>query len=497
MAGIGVRLNKIFSKNTITTNLFGYGYSMVITIAPMFLVIIAVLLMQTLLGFSKIGYAARELYSCTVLYIFIFSLLTASPFNAVLSKYLSDIIYNETYEDILPCYYVGLIMNVAFSCLLGIPFCAREYIVGGVDIFFVFAGYCGFIALVLVFYTMLYLSICKDYKKISVFFLIGMAVTVLLSLVLVYLFHLEVTYAMLVSLDVGFLLIGCLELALVKSYFRENSGKYREVLQYFKKHWQLVVTNFLYTSGLYVHNFVFWTTDMRMVVADSFVCMTTYDMATCIAVFTNITASVIFISRVEMHFHERYKGYSEAVIGGRGIDIENAKQRMFSQLAEELMNLVRIQFIISVVIFFLCIILLPQFGFGGMVMRIYPCLAAGYFILFIMYAAIIFQYYYNDMRGAVMTSLSFFAATLAGSFTATKLSSIWYGIGLVFGAAIGWAVAYYRLRVMEKNLDIHIFCAGNILKRGKGKKPANKVYERTAPRPEKARNENRKLKEKG
>ena len=103
MAGIGVRLNKIFSKNTITTNLFGYGYSMVITIAPMFLVIIAVLLMQTLLGFSKIGYAARELYSCTVLYIFIFSLLTASPFNAVLSKYLSDIIYNETYEDILPC----------------------------------------------------------------------------------------------------------------------------------------------------------------------------------------------------------------------------------------------------------------------------------------------------------------------------------------------------------------------------------------------------------
>lgn len=96
-----------------------------------------------------------------------------------------------------------------------------------------------------------------------------------------------------------------------------------------------------------------------------------------------------------------------------------------------------------------------------------------------------------------MTSLSFFAATLAGSFAATKLSSIWYGIGLVFGAAIGWAVAYYRLRVMEKNLDIHIFCAGNILKRGKGKKPANKVYERTAPRPEKARNENRKLKEKG
>ena len=108
MAGIGVRLNRIYSKNTIATNLLGFGYSTVITVAPMFLVILAVILRDLLLGVSKLGYASRELYSCTVLYIFIFALLTASPFNAVLSKYMSDIIYNETYADILPCYFVKL-----------------------------------------------------------------------------------------------------------------------------------------------------------------------------------------------------------------------------------------------------------------------------------------------------------------------------------------------------------------------------------------------------
>lgn len=476
MAGIGIKLNKIFSKNTIITNLAGFGYSTAITIAPMFLVIAAVLLMQLLLGISKLGYASRELYSCTVLYIFIFSLLTAAPFNAVLSKYLSDVIYNETYDDILPCYYVGLIMNLSLSCLLGIPFCIWEYIVGKVDILFVFAGYCGYVGLVMVFYSMMYLSICKDYNKISLYFLIGMTVTVFSSLLLVYLFGVEPIFAMLLSLDAGFLVIGSLELALVTSYFRVNSGKYREVLIYFKKNWQLVVTNFFYTAGLFVHNFVFWTTDMRMVVVNSFVCMTTYDMASCLAMFTNITASVIFISRVEMRFHERYKAYSEAVIGGRGNDIENAKRRMFSQLSEELMNLVRIQFIVSVVLFFLFVIILPQFGFGGMVMQIYPCLTAGYFILFTMYGAMIFQYYYTDMAGAVMTALTFFAGTLVGSIFATHLTPIWYGIGLVIGAMIGWTVAYHRLRVMEKTLDIHIFCKGNIMKRGHGDKPSNKVY---------------------
>ena len=477
MAGIGVRLNKIYNKNTITTNVVGFGYSTVITIAPMFLVIGAVMLMQYLLGFSQIGYAQRELYASTVLYIFIFALLSASPFNAVLSKYMSDVIYWETYEDIMPCFHVGLLMNTLLSSLLGIPFVIREYFVGKVPLEYVLAGYIGYMALVFVFYTMLYLSICKDYKKISFYFLWGMIFTVLLSLLLVKVFNMECTLGMLVSLDAGFLLIAILEFAKVRSYFRENSGKYKEVLLYFKKYWQLVLTNFLYTLGLYIHNFVFWTTDMRIVVVKCFVNMQSYDMATCLAMFTNITATVIFISRVEMHFHDRYKRYSEAVIGGRKMDIEESKRRMFYQLSEELLNLVRIQFIISVVIFLLAIIFLPRLGFGGMVMQIYPCLAAGYFILFAMYAEIIFLYYFNDYDGALLVALCFCVFTVIGAWFATFLTPIWYGIGLVFGAVIGFVAAYFRLRYMEKNLDVHVFCKGNLMKKGEGKKPQNLVYE--------------------
>ena len=100
-----------------------------------------------------------------------------------------------------------------------------------------------------------------------------------------------------------------------------------------------------------------------------------------------------------MYFHGRYKAYSEAVIGGRGADIDITKKGMFRALSEELMSLARVQFIITLVIFLICMIFLPQLGFGGMTMRIYPCLASGYFILFLMYAEIIFMYYFNDMKG--------------------------------------------------------------------------------------------------
>lgn len=476
MAGIGVKLNKIFEKNTITTNLIGFGYSAMITVAPMFLVISNILLMGKVLGLSKVAYVPRELFASTVLYIFIFALLVASPFNAVLSRYVSDVIYEERYEDILPCFEIGLFLNVALSCIIGIPFCIHEYFVGKVDIFYVFTGYCGYISLVLVFYSVLYLYICKDYKKVSFFYLLGMLAAFLLSLFFVFVLSWNVPYSMLLSLVIGFYIIASLELAMVKRYFKKNSRQYKKVLGYFLKYWKLVFANFLYVLGLYIHNFVFWGTDLKMIVVKSFISAPPYDMATCIAMFTNISATVIFISRIEMHFHERYRAYSEAVIGGRGSDIAIAKDRMFGQLSTELMNLVRIQFIISVVVYLICIVILPQIGFAGMVMQIYPCLAAGYFILFIMYSAIIFLYYFNDLTGAVLTAGIFFLGTLLGSIFSTYLPVIWYGIGVIIGSCLGWSMAYMRLRWIERNMNRHIFCRGRMLSPRKGEQPSGKVY---------------------
>ena len=478
MAGIGVRLNRIFEKNTLTTDFLGFAYSTVATIAPMMVIIISLVCMEVVLGFDKIGYAQRELFSCTILYIFIFALLTAAPFNAVLSRYMSDVIYEERYEDIRPCYYLGMMMNIILSCLLGIPFCIREHFVGRVSVAYVFAGFCGYISLVLVFYSMLYLSICKDYQKISWFYFLGMVEAFVCAVIMRYIFKWGVTQSMLFGMVTGFFFTAILEHALVKRYFVKSSNRYRPVLHYFRKYWQLVLTNFLYILGLYIHNFVFWTTDLRMMVVKSFVCNQPYDMASCLAMFTNISATIIFIARVEMHFHEKYKLYSEAVIGGRGADIENTKRRMFRQLASELMNLARIQFIISVVIYLLCIVLLPRTGISGMTMKIYPLLAAGYFILFLMYSAIIFLYYFNDLAGAVLTAGIFCGVTLIGSLISTQLTEIWYGTGLLVGAIAGWCSAYGRLRWVEKNMDVHIFCRGNLIPRGKGEMPSGKVYDR-------------------
>ena len=111
-------------------------------------------------------------------------------------------------------------------------------------------------------------------------------------------------------------------------------------------------------------------------------------------------------------------------------------------------------------------------------MRMYPCLAAGYFILFLMYSEMIFLYYFNDLNGALFTAGGFCLSVLVGTIVSSHFSDIWYGAGVVFGSFIGWTLAYVRLRWLERNLDVHIFCDGSLLSRRNEKRPPSKVYDR-------------------
>lgn len=476
MAGIGIQLNKIFDKHTVTSSLYGIGFSFVYTIAPMLVVIGCLFGLYRVLGFDEVGYLERETFSCSILYIFIFSLLTSSPFNSVLSKYQTDKIYEQRYEDIRPCIYVGIITNMTLSSILAIPFYIYEAVVGGVAIYYVFTTYLGFLGLTLTFSSMVYNSILKQYKKITLYFCSSMALTFLLAVIFRFILRFSVTYSMLLALTIGFLLIASLEIANVLRYFPGNSRKYGEVLRYFKVYWQLIASNFLYTLGLFIHNFVFWAQPWHLLVRNTYVCNQTYDMASCLAMITNISASVLFISRVEMHFHGRYKDYTEAVIGGKLDSIEKAKKRMFRGLSTQLLSLTHMQFIISVVIYLLAIVLLPILGFAGMIMEIYPQLAVGYFISFLMYSELLFLYYFDDLTGAVITGVIYAGFTLAGSIIATYLPVIWYGVGFTAASFLAFTFAYLRLRLIEKNLDSHVFCRGIIIKPIYNDMPRADVY---------------------
>lgn len=476
MAGIGFELRKIYRKKHIYSLLQGIGYSSVVTIGPTIITIGVIVIMYRLLGVLDVRYADRELLSSTMLYAFIFPLIVTTPFNAVMSRYIADKIFENKMADILPSYYTGLILSVLIQGMISIPFYIRLYLVSGLGAFFVFSSYCLAMVIVIIFYSMIYLTATKDYRIITSQFLIGMVLAATLGYLFVKILDFEIIPGALYALTIGFFYIAVGEFAYIKKYFTENSGNYKESLTYFLRFKKLYLSGLFYILGLYCHNFIFWNSDLSIIVAKSYISAPSYDMATYLGMLTNISAMVIFIVMVETGFHERYKTFSEAIIHSTLRDIEKAKNDMFRLLIQQMTYVAQVQAIITSIIFLLVIIFLPSMGFSGLIMNLYPAMAVGYFCIFIMYCNIIFLYYFSDMTGAFLTSFLFFIGVLTGSLISMHFSIRFYGMGTVLGGFIGWTFSFFRIKYLEKNLFIHIYHNGSIIDTKKADMPSQIVY---------------------
>lgn len=462
MAGIGFELKKLMGKGNIVNMVAGTAYAIAVTIGPTILLAGTLMLMYVVLPYSTEAFADREFLSSTILYVFIFSMIITSPLNSVLSRYVADKIYQDKIVDIMPAINVGLALNMVLAFLASLVIVFREIEVG-IDPFFTFLSYWFFMVINMSLYLMTYVSALKDYGKIGMAYFIGILAAIVFAIVSVYIFRNAVSYSILGSMVLCFSIIATMLYANLKTYFKVSSKNYTEALKYFLRFKPLFITNFFYTLGLYVHNFVYWGTDYGAYIGNVFWTSPAYDMATCLALFTNISTLVIFVVKAETSFFSSYQAYLETVNGGGGEDIELAKKNMFRTLKSELFYIIRFQFIITIIIFILAMIFLPDFGFEGLILSIYPALAAAYFVTFIMYCEIIFLFYFDDGVGTSMVSVGFFLGTLIGTIVTTYFNIVFAGLGLFFGAFVGWTIGYMRLRRVITKIDEQIFCRGNII----------------------------------
>ena len=116
-----------------------------------------------------------------------------------------------------------------------------------------------------------------------------MALAVVLSLILRYAAGAAAEISMLISIDAGLCITGGLALAALRQYFGMCSRNYGRLIQYIGRFRKLTAANTLYALGLYVHNFVFWGSELGTHVLDTFVYAQSYDLASFIAMFTNIS----------------------------------------------------------------------------------------------------------------------------------------------------------------------------------------------------------------
>lgn len=471
MAGIGFELKKLFKKDSIISNVFAGLYASVVTIGPTIMIIVAINLMNFLLPYAHLSWLDRETLSSTILYVFIFSLIISSPINIILSRYTADKIYLEDYDCVLPAMDSGNLILAILVALTGLPFGYGMYKAGGLPIYYIFVSYLFYAGLVFTFYYMTFITLLKEYRRITYSFLFSLAIGILFSYIAVYFWDLSVVDAIVGAMAISFNLIAMLLMSRLRRNFRSHNKNHREVFKYFWKYRALFGANAFFTLGLYSHNFIFWFFSQYQVkIRNVFISAPVYDVATYVAMLSNISILVIFVVNVETKFHTAYKAYCESIIGASGKDIIRAKKNMIEVLRRELLYIIQLQMIINLCIFSLVITFASQLGINGRILTMYPIMSVAYMILYLVQSMMIFQFYLDDAGGAATVGLVFWVGTVIGSLISVNLPAVYAGAGVLFGALISFTLVFFKIRYKLIHLDEHIYCRGKLTEEDKKKK---------------------------
>ncbi len=473
MAGIGLELKKIYKKNDLSNLAAGAAYSSMVTVGPTILIIGVLFVIYTILGYNVVSIADRELLSTILLYIFVFSGILVSPFSALFSRYIADKIFQNKYEDIIPSYYTGLFVVGGIASLVAVPVLYSLVVNANLDAPYVLSAYILWMSMIIVYFSTIYLHATKNYRIVFFTYVIGLVVALILSYVFNNFF--DVVHSIVYALAIGFFIIAFTQFAQVKRSFYTSSDNYTECLRYLGRFKNIFISNALYSVATYSHMLVFWFSGDR-IVASTFYIDPMYDMAACIAMFSNLSATIIFIVMAETQFHDDYQNYVSSIISGTYRTIQDYKKAMFRTLSRQLFRLIVIQTMITTIMFLLAAIFLPQLYFSSMVLDIYPILAISYFILYVVYAIIIYLYYFNDQTGCLILSAIFLVVSTVGSLISKELSIELYGLGFFIGCFSAFTFGFFRIKYIEKNIDKHVFCGDVVVKPTRVAKSDHVIY---------------------
>lgn len=471
MAGIGFSLNRLFQKKGMLNLCRAYAYAGAVAIGPM------VMGVCLLLGISFISQVAgmpqgeKEIMNCMLTYSLLVSLFVSSFFNMILTRYISDMLYEGRRERVMPSFFGALAIML--------PLCAVGY-----GIFLMFSGVPPVykivsmwfaLTMIVVWTQMNYLSALKDYRSIALGFASSMMTGFLLALILAFIGRGTVLSLMFcVILSYGVMMIWYFSLML--GYFPHGEGSPFSFLQWFDKCRALAFTGIFVNLGLYGHLVIMYFGPLHKKIMGLFYAAPSYDIPSLTAFFSILITTISFVTSVEVQFYPEYRQYYSLFNDGGSIsDIEAAEDRMVEVLSRELTYCGYRQ-IVSTLLFVV---------FGGFIMDFLPLgmtdlgkgifrtLCVGYGLYAIANAMMLILLYFEDYVGTLIATASF--ALVANAVTIGQAiygETAYFGLGFMCGAIVYFSIVFFRLEWATRRLPYLL------LGRQAGYVPAEGVFSR-------------------
>ena len=455
MAGVGFELKKLFRRRGGYMNtLKAYATTAVVTEGPMVLSIVMLFAVRTLLRLWHAGYADQEVFLISTTYIMVFSLILSNTFLMFVSRFISDCIYEDHKEDILPSFF----SIVAYLLVIG-------GIIAGIYILLLdtpplhkLLNFLQFETMLILWVQMAYLSAIKKYLKVLTGFLAAAVLAIGGSALLMFV-GIEPLTAAFVGSTAGYVLMMVLYMQELVAFYPMGPMSLVVLFPYLDKYKSLIATGFFSALGLFGHNFVYWFSEYRTRVIDHMVYCMKYDVACFWASLTIIPFLVIFVVALEVNFYKAYRTYFDTILyGGTLSDIRTENRNLSRTMFRELAHVFELQFFVEL----LCITFLGNFlqntAFDLEMLSVFRYLCVGYCFYVLVKSLTILLLYFDDRAGAMLLSGLFCGLSIVLSILVLPLGIEWYGLGFLLAGFICSAAGLYYLHGYLERLEYQVFC---------------------------------------
>ena len=451
MAGIGFSLNRLFQKKGMLNLCRAYAYAGAVAIGPMVMGVCLLLGISFVSQVAGMPQAEREIMNCMLTYSLLVSLFFASFFNMILTRYISDMLYEEKRERVMPSFYGALAVMLPL-CVLGY---GTVLLFSGVPLVYRIVSLWFALTMIVVWTQMNYLSALKDYRSIALGFAASMMTGFLLALVLA-VCRRGTVLSLMFCVILAYGIMSVWYYVLMLGYFPRGEGSPFTYLQWFDKCRALALTGVFVNLGLYGHLVIMYFGPLHRKIMGLFYAAPSYDIPSLTAFFSILITTISFVTSVEVRFYPEYRQYYSLFNDGGSIsDIEAAEDKMVEVLSRELIYCGYRQIIAT--IFFVV--------FGGFIMDILPLgmldlgkgifrtLCVGYGLYAVANAMMLILLYFEDYTGSLAATGAF--ALIANAVTiwqAVYGDTAYYGLGFMAGAIVYFLIATIRLEWATRRL---------------------------------------------
>ena len=451
MAGIGFLLKKLERENMYSSDIKATLYAMIVSSGPW---LFAILCMAGLSAFSTPVLNIEEIYlfRVYVIYIYAFSLIVASIFQLVLTRYVSDRLYQREYSSLLPNFIGAMFLNGVTSIAVSSAY-----------IYFTPLDFTKKMLFVLLFCSvssqwiiMVFLSILRDYAKIAINFFAGYLLSFGAAIGLGTYFGIN---GYLMGFTIGQSLIVILLTQLIIHEFPLGREGIFEFTRYYNKYRFLAWSGVVYTIGLWIDKMVLWYSPLGKTIAGSFRSNFAYDTASFLAVLSIIPAMSIFFLQTETDFYEGILNYTNTILtNGTYNDIEKQRASITKLVGTKLLDIIKIQTIITLMVLLLGYNIVDTMGFTSPTApQMFLIMLIGSFFQALFLITIVIYWYLEFLTESIICVTLFAILNTVSNLLLVHFTNVTPGVGYLVSTVVSFIVAMVILASKLGELNYIVF----------------------------------------